>query len=630
VAEPTPLNVLINAASIKEGGSSVVLLRLLDEFLRQRPTYRWHVAVHPSLVDALPIHPQVVAVPVDAAVRSPLHLRWWYERTLPGIVREQSIDLVFSHTNYLPSRKLACPTLLLVQHAGHFSDEFRRLTREHGGRPAARWIFQATGRWVRRSIAAASRVTVQTQALAEAILQDVGVPPERIIVVPHGPGLVAEGAARRLRADAAVWEIGYVSKFGVQKNFDVVLRAVAVLARRHALRLTLTLDESEPGFAAIAARIAELGLGPVVRNLGEMDRGRMQSVYDELDVFVFPSLCESFGFPLVEAMARGLPVVGADVPSTREIGAAAIDYFGPQDHQGLADGIAGIMKDSERYARQSSRALERSRQFSWQRSAEMNLGMIDQLLGKATQLGTAAHYESHPFEFMTAADAANVESLQPPPFRRFVEIHLHAGDAVADVGCGPGRATLYLLTKGCAVTAVDLTRQALNLARSRGPAGRFVQASNLGLPFVSGAFDAVVSDGVIHHTPDPYRSFVENVRVLRPGGHLYLGVYRRRRYYYYLYTYLGRPVRWLERRGWGRPLVNGTLLPVYYLAHLVKSRGRRTWQGAKNFFYDYIITPRATFHTREEVEEWGRRNGLELLEYHPDVGNVHAFFFRKA
>jgi hypothetical protein len=89
-------------------------------------------------------------------------------------------------------------------------------------------------------------------------------------------------------------------------------------------------------------------------------------------------------------------------------------------------------------------------------------------------------------------------------------------------------------------------------------------------------------------------------------------------------------VRWLERRSWGRALVNGTLLPVYYLAHLAKSRGKRTWQGAKNFFYDYIITPRATFHTREEVEEWGRRNGLELLEYYPDIGNVHAFVFRKA
>jgi hypothetical protein len=116
----------------------------------------------------------------------------------------------------------------------------------------------------------------------------------------------------------------------------------------------------------------------------------------------------------------------------------------------------------------------------------------------------------------------------------------------------------------------------------------------------------------------------ENARVLRSGGYLYLGVYKRKRYYYYLYTYAGRPVRWLEHRPWGRVLVCNTLLPIYYLVHLVKSRGRRTWHGAKSFFYDYIITPTASFHTRDEIEQC-----LELLEYDPRAGNVHAFFFRK-
>jgi ubiquinone/menaquinone biosynthesis C-methylase UbiE len=245
------------------------------------------------------------------------------------------------------------------------------------------------------------------------------------------------------------------------------------------------------------------------------------------------------------------------------------------------------------------------------------------------QRDTAAHYETHPFEFMTKDDAARIEALQPAPFRQFVNRYLRAGDAVADIGCGPGRATVYLVAKVRSVTAIDLTLQSLRLARARGPAARFVQCSNLNLPFADGSFDAVVSDGVIHHTADPYRALAENARVLRAGGHMYLGVYKRNRYYYYLYTHVGRPVRWLEHRPWGRALVNSTLLPVYYLVHLAKSRGQRTWRGAKSFFYDYIITPTATFHTREAIVQWGEESGLELLEYDPQVGNVHAFFFRK-
>jgi hypothetical protein len=72
-----------------------------------------------------------------------------------------------------------------------------------------------------------------------------------------------------------------------------------------------------------------------------------------------------------------------------------------------------------------------------------------------------------------------------------------------------------------------------------------------------------------------------------------------------------------------------TLIPLYYLVHLAKSRGRRGWAGAKSFFYDYIITPQATFYTREEITAWGDALDLDLTKYDPSLGNVHVFVFRK-
>ena len=245
------------------------------------------------------------------------------------------------------------------------------------------------------------------------------------------------------------------------------------------------------------------------------------------------------------------------------------------------------------------------------------------------QTRTAGHYDSHPFDFLTAADEARIEDWQPRPFRRFVETYLQPGQRIAEIGCGPGRGTLYLMRREFAVIAVDLSFGSLLLARRRAPDAVYIAATNLQLPLPDGAFDAVVSDGVIHHTPDPRRAFAENVRVLKPGGHLYLAVYNRHGYYYYFYTHLGVPIRWLEKKRWGRWLIRSTLLPVYYFVHLVKSRGRRTWRGARHFFYDYIITPRASFHSKDEIEAWGRTAGLSLLDYDPAVGNVHAFIFRK-
>lgn len=242
---------------------------------------------------------------------------------------------------------------------------------------------------------------------------------------------------------------------------------------------------------------------------------------------------------------------------------------------------------------------------------------------------TKSHYDDFPFDFLTAEDEANIENLQPPPFKRFADRYLRSGVETAEIGCGPGRATLFLARRGISVTAVDISGGSLRLARGRAHAAHFIRASNLDLPLPDRSFDAVVSDGVIHHTPDPLRAFRENARILKPGGHMYLGVYRRKRYYYYVYTYLGPPIRWLEQRNWGRGLISATLLPIYYAVHFVRSRGKRSWYGAKNFFYDYIITPRASFHTYDEVVGWGRDAGLHLVEYDEHVGNVHAFSFRK-
>jgi ubiquinone/menaquinone biosynthesis C-methylase UbiE len=201
--------------------------------------------------------------------------------------------------------------------------------------------------------------------------------------------------------------------------------------------------------------------------------------------------------------------------------------------------------------------------------------------------------------------------------------------SVAEIGCGPGRGTMYLTATVVDVTAVDISATSLARARKRAPNADFVRATTMALPFCNDCFDVVISDGVIHHTPDARAAFRESVRVLRPGGYLYLGIYNRRRHYYYIYTYAGPLIRWLERSATGRAALSMTLIPLYYLVHLAKSRGNRTWEGATNFFYDYTITPQATFYTREEIMGWGEELGLDLTRYDPSLGNVHVFVFGK-
>ncbi len=161
-------------------------------------------------------------------------------------------------------------------------------------------------------------------------------------------------------------------------------------------------------------------------------------------------------------------------------------------------------------------------------------------------------------------------------------------------------------------------------------ARRPVVSDPLALPVRDAVLDAAICEGVLHHTPDAAAGFREIARVLRPGGVMFVSIYKRWRYYRLLYGSLGRLMRIAHRHAVGRRVLELTVLPLYHLVHLVKWWGATTWDGSKNFFYDYFVTPWASFHTRAEVEAWARREGLTQVAYDGHYrSNFHSFVFRK-
>ena len=242
---------------------------------------------------------------------------------------------------------------------------------------------------------------------------------------------------------------------------------------------------------------------------------------------------------------------------------------------------------------------------------------------------TRTHYDQYPLEFI-GSGGQDVRALQPRPLLAFADAWLGAGRRVIDVGCGPGRALLLLEEIGIRAIACDLSAVSLRMAARRAPRGHFVQASALALPVHDATVDAAICEGVLHHTPSAGEGFRELVRVLRPGGVMFVSIYKRWRYYRLLYGTVGRMIRVLHRSAIGRRVVELTMLPFYHLVHIAKWRGAASWEGSKNFFYDYFVTPRASFHTRREVEEWARREDVVLIAYDGDYrSNCHSFVFRK-
>ena len=84
------------------------------------------------------------------------------------------------------------------------------------------------------------------------------------------------------------------------------------------------------------------------------------------------------------------------------------------------------------------------------------------------------------------------------------------------------------------------------------------------------------------------------------------------------------------RHQWAGPFVAFFAQVPYFLFHFVRAKGRRTWAGARNLFFDYFVTPRVAFLPRTVVEEWCRKHGVRVVLYDENRGgNVHSFCLAK-
>ena len=240
----------------------------------------------------------------------------------------------------------------------------------------------------------------------------------------------------------------------------------------------------------------------------------------------------------------------------------------------------------------------------------------------------ATFYDQHPFDWVESYSGEELRKVISPLLLEVIDA-LPPESLVLDVGCGPGRVMRYLGHRGVRCVGLDRSASSIAIIVGRHKLAGAV-ANNLHLPVRAEVADLVITDGVLHHTGDPPRAFAEDCRILKPGGQLYLAVYRPGGRYEFLYKYPGWVVRQLVRSSATRWVAHSMALPMYYLVHRVKSKGRITWQGARNLFYDYFASPEVAFLSREVVEDFGNAQGMKVLRYDANPKqNVHCFIFQK-
>jgi glycosyltransferase involved in cell wall biosynthesis len=134
----------------------------------------------------------------------------------------------------------------------------------------------------------------------------------------------------------------------------------------------------------VAGRAKQLpGRGVVRKSLvrleGEVSDARLAALYRGAAAFVFPSLYEGFGLPVLEAMAYGTPVIASDAASVPEAGGNAALYFPAADAHALAAQITRVLTDSALASDLRARGFSRAAEMTWDACAENTLAAIESL-----------------------------------------------------------------------------------------------------------------------------------------------------------------------------------------------------------------------------------------------------------
>jgi glycosyltransferase involved in cell wall biosynthesis len=126
---------------------------------------------------------------------------------------------------------------------------------------------------------------------------------------------------------------------------------------------------------------ADRGVADRLVFLGEQTHAQVLAQFRGAVAMAFPSFIESFGHPLLEALAAGTPLVASDIPTCREIGDGAALYFPPSDPVALARAVDAVQADPDATRERVELGLARAREFSWKRTFDRLCEVFDEVLG---------------------------------------------------------------------------------------------------------------------------------------------------------------------------------------------------------------------------------------------------------
>ncbi|MBI2165008.1 MAG: glycosyltransferase family 4 protein [Chloroflexi bacterium] len=349
------------------GGARTFLLNILDELKGLQADHQYYVFASRRAKEVLEraqgngFHGIGVPGPIEGGIpRTGVR-----QMFLPSQARRLALDVMYFPNNFLVpfcGRPTVVHVRGLVQYI--FSDY-----------PP---LLKALGRrmMLRLSVKTATLILTNSNFMKADLCQRFRLPPDKVQVVYHGLNqqLFNTDGTGQTPVDGPY--ILYVSVLRPYKNHGRLLQAFQQLVSKEGIRHRLVLvGGGGPTYQKTMEKLAhDLGIGSKVLFMGNRDNTQLPPIYRGADLFVCPSLFESFGLPVVEAMACGTPVVASNLFALPEVTGGAALLADPESVSELAKAMGRVIKDRELRAQMIEKGLQRAEVFSWRKTV---LGILE-------------------------------------------------------------------------------------------------------------------------------------------------------------------------------------------------------------------------------------------------------------
>lgn len=368
------MKVLVNALSSKAGGGTTYLRNFIRFISSTDTGVEFTVLLssvyHKELIESASHNVNIWKLRMP---RPALFRIVWEQLCCPLLLRNCDYDVVFNLCEIAPLNT-RIKTIVLVRNQNIFSD-----THKGEGRMSYKAIrLKAQQVLARLSIQRAAWRIFPSQAMKDIVARAVHQNLDgKSSVVHYGISrdfLDINGREENNNNREKTRYLLYVSNFAEHKNLNTLIEALNIVkSRKDGVKLLLVGkmpkeirgERESSRKKSLKKKMLSYNINEDVVFAGHIGNQMLPAIYRKAELFVFPSLKESFGHPIVEAMASGLPIAISDLPYAHEICGDAAIYFNPLDHEDMADKIIRVLDDDNLKLAMKQKSRIRAGHFDW-------------------------------------------------------------------------------------------------------------------------------------------------------------------------------------------------------------------------------------------------------------------------